>query len=172
MKFKAVTRWECRLPQVTPFHMQKWTEWFQELKARLGSSDIWSLKASRASLSVSFVKGVRDCAKHVRLMDVRRSKDQNTIKLLSLVGGTILAKRKNWMQRSISSSTTLIFIILNGIQYIGEGREGQPDRDTSSNWFPIAVLTCESESSYGLSQRNTTKTPPMPWSMGFTHFLF
>ena len=45
------------------------------------------MNASRASRSISFFKEVTDSAKHLRLMEVRRSNDQNAMTQLSLVGG-------------------------------------------------------------------------------------
>lgn len=75
-RFKATTRWGCRLLQVTPPHMQKWRESFQALKTPLGSSDIASLKGRRASRSISFMKSVADSANDYK--KPWRRKDQNT----------------------------------------------------------------------------------------------
>lgn len=49
---KPVTLW-CFRPQVTPTHLQKWRELFQEENTPLGSSIICDLNSSNAAVSES-----------------------------------------------------------------------------------------------------------------------
>lgn len=52
----------CLRPHHTPVHRQKWTESFQEAKTPDGSSVIWDLNPSKASLSVSLPSNVAAAA--------------------------------------------------------------------------------------------------------------